>query len=68
MSDDENIPVLDDLIERGIEITMSDLGLEDEPPLRVADVLAAESRYNTDESQALDLDLLPVGQRRLSLA
>ncbi len=30
MSDRDNIPVLTDLIEKGLEITMSDLGLDDE--------------------------------------
>ena len=30
MSDQNNIPTLTDLIERGIEIKMSDLGLDDE--------------------------------------
>ena len=30
MNDEGNIPVLTDLIERGIEITMEDLGLEDD--------------------------------------
>ncbi len=32
MSEQGKIPVLTDLIERGIEIKMSDLGLDDEPP------------------------------------
>ena len=31
MSDRNDIPVLTDLIEKGIEITMSDLGLDDPP-------------------------------------
>ncbi len=30
MNDRDNIPVLTDLIEKGLEITMSDLGLDDE--------------------------------------
>lgn len=33
MSDQGNIPVLTDLIEKGIEIKMSDLGLEDDLPI-----------------------------------
>ncbi len=33
MSNQSDIPVLTDLIERGIEITMSDLGLEDIPQI-----------------------------------
>ena len=32
MSDEGKIPVLTDLIESGIEITMSDLGLDDDSP------------------------------------
>ena len=31
MSDRNDIPVLTDLIEKGVEITMSDLGLDDPP-------------------------------------
>jgi len=31
VSDNSNIPVLTDLIEKGLEITMSDLGLDDSP-------------------------------------
>jgi hypothetical protein len=31
VSEDSNIPVLTDLIEKGLEITMSDLGLDDPP-------------------------------------
>lgn len=57
MSDEDDIPVLDDLIEKGIEITLSDLGLE-EQPLRVADVLAAEADAERPDSQSLTLDPL----------
>ncbi len=32
MSEEGKIPVLTDVIERGIEIRMSDLGLDDQPP------------------------------------
>ena len=52
MSDKDDIPVLNDLIERGTEITMSDLGLDDyadDPPLQVSDVIADEAQ---DEAQA----------------
>jgi len=42
---DDDIPLLDDLIEKGIEITLSDLGLDDDPPLFVEDVKAAEIRF-----------------------
>ena len=34
MSDQSNIPVLTDLIEKGSEITLSDLGLDDNPEIR----------------------------------
>lgn len=34
MSDQSNIPMLTDLIERGSEITMSDLGLDDDSEIR----------------------------------
>jgi hypothetical protein len=37
MSDKGNIPVLTDLIEKGIEIKMSDLGLEDDLEIGVID-------------------------------
>lgn len=53
MSDEDDIPVLDDLIERGIEITLSDLGLDDEPALRVADVLAAELEIDYEDAAPL---------------
>ena len=51
MSNQDDVPVLDDLIERGIEITLSDLGLDDaadDPPLRVEDVRKAELEFETD--------------------
>ena len=37
MSDQGKIPTLTDVIERGIEIKMSDLGLDDEPEIGAAD-------------------------------
>ena len=37
MNDKGNIPVLTDLIEKGIEIKMSDLGLEDDLEIGVTD-------------------------------
>lgn len=37
MSDQNNIPVLTDLIEKGSEITMSDLGLDDDTETRGED-------------------------------
>ena len=54
MSDQDDIPILNDLIERGAEITMSDLGLEDyveDPPPRVSDVIAAEAQAHAEEEQ-----------------
>lgn len=59
MSDQDDIPVLNDLIERGTEITMSDLGLEDyadDPPLKVSDVLAAEAQALAQENDALEFE------------
>ena len=37
MSDQSNIPVLTDLIEKGSEITLSDLGLDDNPEIKGED-------------------------------
>jgi hypothetical protein len=53
MSDQDDIPVLKDLIESGIEITLSDLGLDDtddNPPLRVEEVIEAELEFEADEA------------------
>ena len=52
MSEQDDIPVLNDLIESGIEITLSDLGLEDavDSPLRVDDVMEAELEFEADEA------------------
>jgi len=50
MSEPADIPVLDDLIERGIEITLSDLGLDDDPPLRVKDVMAADLAFDAADA------------------
>jgi len=58
MSDQDDIPLLDDLIEKGIEITLSDLGLDDDPPLRVEDVRAAEANFEADDSFPLSVDPL----------
>jgi hypothetical protein len=51
MSDQDDIPVLNDLIESGIEITLSDLGLDDadDPSLRVEDVMEADLEFEVDE-------------------
>jgi hypothetical protein len=53
MSDQDDVPVLNDLIERGIEITLSDLGFDDaadDPPLRVEDVIEAKLGFEADEA------------------
>jgi hypothetical protein len=52
MSDQDDVPVLNDLIESGIEITLSDLGLDDadDPPLRVEDVMEADLEFEADEA------------------
>jgi len=51
MNDQDDIPVLNILIESGIEITLSDLGLDDidEPSMQVEDVLEAEREFEADE-------------------
>ena len=59
MTDPDDIPVLDDLIEKGIEITLSDLGLEDEPSLAVEDVMVAELEINADDAAPLAFDPTP---------
>ena len=59
MSDKDDIPMLNDLIERGAEVTMSDLGLDDyatDPPLQVSDVIAAEAQAQAQENTELDFD------------
>ena len=56
MSNQDDIPVLDDLIEKGIEITLSDLGLDDQPQLRVEDVLAADIEFGEDDAAAVIVD------------
>ena len=33
MQDDANIPILTDLIEKGVEIELSELGLDPDPPI-----------------------------------
>lgn len=56
MSDEDDIPVLDDLIEKGIEITLSDLGLDDEPALRVDDIRAAELEIAEDDAAPIVIE------------
>ena len=59
MNDKDDIPILNDLIERGAEVTLSDLGLDDyadDPALQVSDVIAAESEALAQESTELEFD------------
>jgi hypothetical protein len=42
MSDQDDIPVLHDLIESGAEITLSDLGLDDDPVLGANNALTED--------------------------
>ncbi len=53
MSEQGNIPTLTDLIEKGIEIKMSDLGLDDELRLGVNDADAEDEKIDITEP---DLD------------
>ena len=55
MSDQGNIPVLTDLIEKGIEIKMSDLGLEDDLQLGV-EGLAEHIDIDITEPDLLAMD------------
>jgi len=59
MSDKDDIPILNDLIERGAEVTMSDLGLDDyadDPPLQVSDVIEAEAEALAQERTEIEFD------------
>lgn len=47
MSDQSNIPVLTDLIESGMEITMSDLGLDDSVDIVIEDTFG-EDTFNKE--------------------
>jgi hypothetical protein len=58
MSDQEDIPVLDDLIESGIEITLSDLGLADDPPLSASHTDSEDITFDPTEAAALSRDPL----------
>lgn len=52
----DNIPVLDDLIERGSEITLSDLGLDGEPPRSVEGAHAADFEFDAGDAAPLAVD------------
>ena len=50
MSDTDDIPILTDLIEPGPEITLSDLGLEDDPAMSPAAASADEFSFSAEEA------------------
>jgi len=52
----DNIPVLDDLIERGSDITLSDLGLEDEPSTGIEDARAADLEFDAGDAAPIAVD------------
>ena len=56
MSEPGDIPTLTDLIEKGIEIKMSDLGLDDELPIKADD--DAEIDATGIDATEIDLDRL----------
>ena len=56
MSDESNIPVLTDLIEKGIEIRMSDLGLEDDLQIGIADPVTDKYDMEITEPDPLAMD------------
>jgi len=47
MQDDANIPVLTDLIDTGVEIELSELGLDEDPPIDIGRV--SDLAYDTVE-------------------
>ncbi len=49
MSDQGNIPTLTDVIERGIEITMSDLGLDEEAEIGTGGIDIEDTEIDVDE-------------------
>ena len=63
MQDDDNIPVLTDLIEKGIEIDLSELGLDEDPPIDV-NQLSELSQGNT----ALEQEIRRILDEHMELA
>ena len=57
MSDQEDIPVLTDAIDKGVEIKMSDLGLDDDLEIDVDEAYSEYSSVDTgtDEQKAADI-------------
>ncbi len=58
MSDQGNIPTLTDVIERGIEIKMSDLGLEDEFEVGAGDLDIEDADIDVSEPDLIVGDSL----------
>ena len=56
MSDQNDIPMLTDLIEKGLEITMSDLGLNDDLDIAVDDVYAGDSVIDETDASRRAID------------
>lgn len=63
MPDDDNIPVLTDLIEKGIEIDLSELGLDQDPPVDIAE-LSEFTQGNT----ALEQEIRRILDEHMELA
>ncbi len=58
MSSQGNIPTLTDIIERGIEIKMSDLGLDEELDLAIGEADIADTEIDVTEAEMLGADPL----------
>jgi hypothetical protein len=63
MTDDTNIPVLTDLIEKGVEIELSELGLNQDPPIGkdAVDIV-------TDDNPALEQEIRRILDEHMELA
>ena len=56
MSDQSDIPILTDLVEKGIEIKMSDLGLDESIDNGAAEPFNVDSEIEADASEAEAMD------------
>ena len=57
MQDDPDIPVLTDLIDAGVEIELSELGLDEDPPIdigRVSDLVYDSSEVEQEIGRILE--------------
>jgi len=63
MQDDPNIPVLTDLIDAGVEIELSELGLDEDPPIDIGRV--SDLAYDTAE---LEQEIGRILERHMELA